>query len=97
MGVNFYTDVVGYDGKKYGISYLPDDEVLEIAKKRRYVLFTAEKDFNRPNTLAAAEQGFKKEGFPNVLTLEVPGIGHAMPDGKWLAKGLDFLDEGKRK
>src|SRR3954469_25668756 len=34
MGVNFYTDVVGYDGKKYGISYLPDDEVLDIAKKK---------------------------------------------------------------
>jgi dienelactone hydrolase len=98
MGVNFYTDVVGSDGKKYGISYLPDDEVLEIAKKKcRYVLVTAEKDFNRPNTLAAAEQGFRKEGFPNVLTLEVPGLAHAVPDGKWLAKGLDFLDEGKRK
>ena len=92
MGVNFYTDVVGYDDKKYGVSYLPDDEVLEIAKKRRFVLFTAEKDFNRPNTLAAFEQGFKKEGFPFVIALDVPGIGHAMPDGKWLAKGLDFLD-----
>lgn len=96
MGVNFYTDVVGSDGKKYGLSYLPDDEVLEIAKKNRFVLFTAEKDFNRPNTYAA-EQGFKKEGFPAVLTLEVPALGHSVPDGKWLAKGLDFLDEGKRK
>lgn len=98
MGVNFYTDVVGSDGKNYGVSYLPDDEVLEIAKKKgRFVLVTAEKDFNRPNTLAAAEQGFRKEGFPAVLTLEVPGIGHALPASTWLAKGLDFLDEGKRK
>lgn len=98
MGVNFYTDVVGSDGKKYGLSYLPDDEVLELARKKgRFVLFTAEKDFNRPNTLAAFEQGFQKEGFAAVTTLEVPALGHALPDGKWLAKGLDFLDAGKRK
>ncbi len=29
-------------------------------------IFAGEKDFNRPNTRAAYEQGFKKEGFSNV-------------------------------
>lgn len=93
MGVNFYTELNGDDGKRFGITYIPDDEVLKIAKaKCRYVLVTAEKDFNRSETHAAKEQGFRKEGFANVLCLEVPGIGHAMPDAKWLKRGLSFLD-----
>ena len=97
MGVNFYTDVVGDDGKTYGLNYIPDDEVAALAKKFcRYALFAGEKDFNRPNTRAAYEQGFKKEGFANVKLFDVPGIGHQSPPADWLAKAIDFLDEGKR-
>ena len=96
MGVNFYTELPAGDGKQFGISYLPDDDVLEIAKQKcRFVLVTGEKDFNRVNTRAADEHGFRKEGFTSVLYLEVPGLGHAMPDARWLEKGLDFLDHGK--
>ena len=96
MGVNFYTDLPAGDGKQFGISYIPDDEVLEIAKKKgRFALVTGEKDFNRINTRAADEHGFRKEGFASVLCLEVPGLGHAMPDAQWLEKGLEFLDHDK--
>ncbi len=96
MGVNFYTELPAENGKQFGISYIPDDDVLEIAKKRcRYVLFTGEKDFNRINTHAADEFGFRKEGFASVLCLEVPGLAHAMPEAQWLEKGLEFLDTGK--
>jgi len=96
MGVNFYTELPNSEGKVFGISYLPDEEVLEIAKKKcRYVLVTGEKDFNRVNTHAADEHGFRKEGFASVLCLEVPGLGHALPEAKWLEQGLEILDGGK--
>ena len=98
MGVNFYTDLPAENGKQFGLNYIPDDDVLAIAKKRcRYVLVTAEKDFNRINTHSADENGFRKEGFASVLCLEVPGIAHAMPDAGWLEKGLEFLDTGKAR
>jgi dienelactone hydrolase len=96
MGVNFYTDLPMPGGKTYGPTYIPDDDVLAIAKKRcRFALMTAEKDFNRAEIHAALEHGFRKEGFASVVCLEAPGIGHAMPPAKWLEQGLDFLDEGK--
>lgn len=97
MGVNFYTDIPVGDGKgTYHASFIPDDEVLVIAKKAcRYVLVTGEKDFNRAGTKAAFEQGYGKEGFANVRYLEAPGVGHNLPAANWLEQGLDFLDAGK--
>ncbi len=97
MGVNFYEDIPAGDGKTtYGANFIPDDEVLAIAKKFcRYALVTGEKDFNRAGTKTLFEQGFKKEGFANVAYLEVPGQGHGLPAAKWLEQGLDFLDAGK--
>ncbi|MFM8471024.1 MAG: hypothetical protein ACKODH_13855 [Limisphaerales bacterium] len=97
MGVNFYEDIPAGDGKTtYGANFIPDDEVLAIAKKFcRYALMTGEKDFNRAGTKTVFEQGFKKEGFANVTYLEAPGVAHNLPPAKWLEQGLDFLDEGK--
>jgi predicted peptidase len=98
MGVNFYTELPAENGKQFGISYIPDDHALAIAKKQcRYVLVTGENDFNRVNTRSAEENGFRKEGFTSVLCLEVPGLGHAMPPAEWLEKGLEFLDAGKTR
>ena len=97
MGVNFYEDVIGDDGKTYGLNYIPDDEVLALAKKFcRYALVTGSKDFNRPNTSAAFEQGFKKQGFANAKLFDIPDQSHATPNAEWLKKVLDYLDEGKR-
>ncbi len=97
MGVNFYEDIKADDGKTtYGANFIPDDEVLAIAKKFcRYALVTGEKDFNRAGTKTVFEQGFKKEGFANVLYLEAPGVAHGLPPAKWLEQALDFLDAGK--
>jgi hypothetical protein len=96
MGVNFYTDLTAADGQRFGTSYIPDDEVLAIAKARcRYVLVTGEKDFNRPNTRAAYDGGFLKEGFKSVLYLEVPGVGHGLPEARYFDQALTFLDTGK--
>lgn len=97
MGVNFYEPVAAEDGKTYGLSYLPDDQVLALAKQYcRYVLVTGEKDFNLPNTRAAYTEGFQKEKFNAVKKLEVPGLGHKLPDETWLRQALEFLDEVKR-
>ena len=97
MGVNFYEDIPAGDGKRtLGASFIPNDEVLAIAKKAcRYVLVTGEKDFNRPGTKSAFEEGYQKEGFANVRYLEAPGVGHNLPSATWLEQGLAFLDEGK--
>jgi predicted peptidase len=95
MGVNFYTELPVENGKRLGITYIPDDQALAMAKKEcRYVLVTGEKDFNRVEVHSTEENGFRKEGFASVLCLEVPGVGHAMPPAEWLGKGLEFLDTG---
>ena len=97
MGVNFYTDLAAEDGKLYRLSYIPHEDVLPLAKKHcRYVLVTGEKDFNRPNTRAAFESGFKKEKFEAVHLIDVPGQGHGLPGPRWLGEAIDFVDEGKR-
>ena len=94
MGVNFYTDLPSADAKKlYPPQFIPDEQVLEIAKRRsRFALISSEKDFNRADTRIVWEQGFKKEGFPMAAYLEVPGIGHSLPSAEWLEKALQFLD-----
>ena len=96
MGVNFYTDIPAGDGKAWGPSYLPDDQVLALAKKFcRYVLVTGTKEMNHANTLGVYESGFKKEGFSNVKLIDIPDQGHSLPGGQWLKQGIEFLDEGK--
>ncbi len=97
MGVNFYEDIPAGDGKTtFHPDFIPDDEVLAIAKKAcRYVLVTGEKDFNRAATKSVFEEGYRKQGFASVHYLEAPGIGHGMPSGTWLERGLEFLDAGK--
>lgn len=97
MGVNFYTDVTGEDGKTYGLNFIPDDEVVALAKRFcRYALVTSEKDFNLANTRAVLKQGFQQEGFANAQLFEVPVIGHQLPSADWLEKAVRYLDEGKR-
>lgn len=97
MGVNFYTEIKAPDEKVYGLSYLPNEELLPLVKKScRYSLITGEKDFNLPNTKGVFENGFQKEGFQNAQILEVPSHGHKLPPVEWLEKAIEFLDEGKR-
>jgi predicted esterase len=98
MGVNFYTDVAAPDGKVYGLSYLPDEELLPLVKKHcRFALVTGGKDFNRPNTLGAFGNGFQKEGFEHVRVFDIPEHGHYLPPPEWLDQAISFVDEGKRE
>lgn len=94
MGVNFYTDLPSPDGKKlFPPQFIPDEEVLQIAKRSTsFVLLTGEKDFNRAETKIVLEQGFHKEGFTACRSLEIPGIGHVMPEAQWLEQALVLLE-----
>ena len=95
MGCNFYLPVKGEDGKVYGESFIPADELLQIAKQAcRYSLVTGTKDFNLANTKAVAD-AMKKEGFANARLFVVPDQGHTPPSAEWLSKALQHLDEGK--
>jgi hypothetical protein len=98
MGVNFYTDIPMGANKAYPPGYIPDDQVLPLAKKFcRYVLVTGTKEMNHAETLSTYENGFKREGFASVKLLDVPDQKHAPPAAEWLRKAIEFLDEGKAK
>jgi predicted esterase len=95
-GVNFYTDLPISGGKYFPGTFVPDQGVLLRAKRSdRFVLLTGENDENRENTKSASVSGFKREGFRHVLYLEVPAMGHEMPEGRILAQALDYLDSQK--
>jgi hypothetical protein len=97
MGVNFYTDISAPDGKIYGLSYLPNEELLPLVKEHcRFALITGEKDFNRPNTLGVFENGFLKENFQHAKTFLVSNHGHQPPPAETLEEAIRFLDEKKR-
>jgi hypothetical protein len=91
-GVNFYTDVAATDGKYYPATYTPNPGVLLMGKRNgRFVLLTGEHDENRDNTERIATKGFKREGFRNVLCLDIPGLSHDLPSASALATALDYL------
>ena len=97
MGANFYRAVKSPTGKWYRQGYIPDAEVLGIAKRNcRYVLVTGDKDFNLDNTLAVFHEGFRKGLFQHSELLQIPEHGHRLPAGNWLARALDLLEQAAK-
>jgi predicted esterase len=95
-GVNFYRPVRGAEGEEYPATFDPDPSALARAKRLgRFALVTGETDPNRPGTRALTQSGFKREGFRNVLYLEVKGMGHAVPNTEKLIAALNFLDPAR--
>jgi len=93
-GVDFYQYVPAASGGYYTITYVPNARPLAVAKQSsRFVLLTGESDMNRQNTKDVLEKGFQYNRFRNVLYLEVPGMGHAIPSAAYLKHALDFLIE----
>lgn len=93
MGVNYYQQVPAGKDRVFNPSYIPDDQVLLIAKRNcRFVLVTGEKDFNRINTKSMYEHGFKKDGFRFVRYVEVPKLAHRLPDATQLDGILKLID-----
>jgi pimeloyl-ACP methyl ester carboxylesterase len=64
----------------------------DLKRRNRYVYLTGEGDMNRPPMVAFAE-AMKQDRFQHVTLLDVPGLGHRMPDAQWFDKGLAALDE----
>ena len=97
-GVNFYKDIVAAAGQYYPATFTPDPGALLLAKRNgRFVLLTGEHDENRDNTQRVSVSGFKREGFRNVLFVEVPAMNHSMPPAANFGAALDFLGDISQK
>lgn len=94
VGCNFWKPVPTGEGKKLypGFWRKPDPKILKKARAaNRYVLLTGSDDFNRLNTKCVYD-GYVKDKFAHVSYLEVPGMGHTIPDATWFTKGIEALD-----
>lgn len=65
----------------------------DMVRSQRWALLAGETDYNMPQMRAHFEQGFERDEFEHAHYLEVPGMGHAMPDKEWFEKALVLLDE----
>jgi hypothetical protein len=70
--------------------------LTQTRKQSRHVLLTGENDMNREPVTAFAG-AFKADGFAHVTLLDVPGLGHRLPDGEWFEKGLVALEGDETK
>ena len=92
MGCNFYRPLPAGGNKFFQAGAArPIDSLFAQAKRRPIVLVTGERDANQPQTKANYE-AFKKDRFEHVAYIEVPQIGHNMPDPQWLEKAIVDLD-----
>ena len=97
VGCDFWRDVPVIPGDKHGKYYRgfwrkPDGNLLRQSRKHRYVLLSGTNDFNLANTKAVYD-GYRKDNYANVTLLEVPGMGHTVPDAEWFEKGIALLEE----
>ncbi|MCC6907006.1 MAG: hypothetical protein IT430_03610 [Phycisphaerales bacterium] len=96
VGCDFYrrTPVPDQPGKVYIERYQPPPGpvLARAVRDNRYVLLTGSEDFNRTETATIYEHGFVKERFAHATYLEVPDMGHTLPDAEWFDKGLEALD-----
>lgn len=94
VGCNFWKPVSTGEGKRMyaGFWRTPDPRLLKRARAtNRYVLLTGSDDFNRGNTKSVYD-GYVKDKFAHATYLEVPGMGHALPDASWFERGIAALD-----
>ena len=94
VGCNFWKDVpAAEEGRFYeGFWKRPDARTLKKARAtNRYVLLTGSEDGNRVNTKCVYD-GYLKDKFAHVEYIEVPGMGHTIPDAARFEEGIQFLD-----
>jgi hypothetical protein len=65
--------------------------LLSEAKQRGVVLVTGSNDFNLGHVTAVFE-ALQSDGFEHARLLELPGLGHALPDGSGFARALALLE-----
>jgi predicted esterase len=67
--------------------------VMERAKtQNRFALLTGSDDFNRESIKETYDQGFTADGFKYVDYIEVPAMGHGVPEAKWVEQAIGSLD-----
>jgi hypothetical protein len=94
-GVTFHLHVPVEGTQYYPGSFYPSPEVVQYARNQgRFVLVTGEGDPNYANIKVVADRGFRRDGFKNVLLLQVPGIGQTTPEPATLEQALVFLETG---
>lgn len=96
VGVNYFRNVpVGTDPKRaWPAGFVkPRKDLFKLVTTRsRHVLLTGDTDMNRQPTHDTYE-AFKADGFKYVTYLQVPEMGHGIPDAEWFEKGIAALDE----
>ena len=92
-GINFHMNVPASGGQYFPASFYPSADILYFARTHaKYVLMVGEKDPDRDLIRLVAERGFVRDGFKNVLFIEVPGLQRALPGISPLDQALTFLD-----
>lgn len=97
VGVNYFRNLpITVKGQRRQIppSIRPpvSRDLAYMKQHSRFALLTGSKDYNREPTLVTYRHGFLKDRFKHVTYLEVPEMGHALPNAEWFDKGLAFLD-----
>jgi hypothetical protein len=95
-GASFYLHVAAGGNLYYPSSFTPSAEILHAARRYgKYVLISGEGDPQREIVQLVAQKGFLRDGFKNVIFIDVPGMQQALPGPAVLAQALTFLDERK--
>ncbi|HVV72163.1 MAG TPA: hypothetical protein VHI52_11810, partial [Verrucomicrobiae bacterium] len=93
-GVNFYLNLPAGGNLYFPSSFSPAADVLAFARAHaKYVLVTGENDPDSETIKLVATRGFLREGFKQVLLLDIPGLQQALPGLGPLGQALGFLGE----
>lgn len=72
---------------------VPPNDMMRIAERKgRYVLLTGENDFNRNQMETIFQKSYGKQ-LNFSLYIEVPEMGHRMPEANWFETAIQFLDD----
>jgi predicted esterase len=93
-GVNFYQEVPAPGGGYFPAAFRPLPGSVATSKKKQFVLVTGEKDFNRINTLAIFQHGFRAAGYSQVHYVDLPGMSHTLPDKTSFDRILQLAGSG---
>ncbi len=93
IGCNFYKTFRMANGRIRNARFMiQQGPSLEKAKKSgHYVFLTGDNDGNLLDTQGVIA-GFQKEGFLNTTYIQVPEMGHIIPDANWFEKGIAALE-----
>ena len=70
--------------------HLPEEPLLSLLKKRRFVFITGSRDFNR-HEIRQLSTRYQRAGITQLLLMDLPGYGHQYPDAGQMEQALDYL------